>query len=311
MNSLVLKESIILDRLDFKILKQLIENCRESDRSIGSKIGLTGPAVKRRIEKMKDAGTISDFTLNIEPSTLGYFKIYVTIKGRKTKEIQKQVSLIGEPFLIIPCIGNITIYGIVAREDISEKIKILQKMLIDAQIITVYKTENPESNFSLTKTDLEILSILLEDPQAKIEKISQQASLSTKTVARALEKFHSSFEIQFTCICNPKKMNGRLPYSVAIKIDSNQNKTMKRLEREFSEHFLNTPFVSKNQIVLFMYNENIFEIDEIINKIQEIDNIEDVDLFMPKQFELPLKWAHKGMEKFRQSPKLHLGLQAN
>ena len=45
---------------------------------------------------------------------------------------------------------------------------------------------------------------------------------------------------------------------------------MKRLEKEFLEHFLNTPFVSKNQIVIFMYNENIFEIDEIINKIQEI-----------------------------------------
>ena len=86
---------------------------------------------------------------------------------------------------------------------------------------------------------------------------------------------------------------------------------MKKLEKEFSEYFLNTPFVSKNQIVLFMYNENIFEIDEIINKIQEIDNIKDVDLFMPKQFELPLKWAHKGMDMFRQSSKLHLGLHAN
>ncbi|MGH1521744.1 MAG: AsnC family transcriptional regulator [Nitrosopumilus sp.] len=307
----MVKKSIKLDKLDFKILKHLIENCRESDRAIGSKIGLTGPAVKRRIEKMKQSGTISEYTLNIEPSILGYFKIYVTIKGKKTKEIQKQVSLIGEPFLIIPCIGNVTIYGIVAREDISEKIETLQKMLTDSQIITVYKTENPESNFSLTKTDLEILSVLLEDPQVKIEKISEQANLSTKTIARALEKFHANFEIQFTCICNPKKMDGRLPYSVAIKIDCNQNKTIKKLEKEFSEYFLNTPFVSKNQIVLFMYNENIFEIDEIVNKIQEIDNIEDVDLFMPKQFVLPLKWAHKGIEQFRQSPKLHLELQAN
>ena len=91
--------------------------------------------------------------------------------------------------------------------------------MTDSQIITVYKTENPESNFSLTKTDLEILSILLEDPQVKIEKISEQVNLSTKTIARALEKFHANFEIQFTCICNPRKMDGRLPYSVAITID--------------------------------------------------------------------------------------------
>ena len=300
-----------LDKLDFKILKHLIENCRESDRFIGSKIGLTGPAVKRRVEKMRHVGTISNFALNIEPSILGYVKIYVTIKGRKTKEIQKQISLIGEPFLIIPCIGNITIYGIVAKEDVSEKIEILQKMLNDSQIITVYKTENQKSNFSLTKTDLEILSILLEDPQVKIETISEQTNLSTKTIARELEKFHANFEIQFTCICNPKKMDGYLPYSVAITIEDNQNEIMKRLEKEFSEHFLNIPFISKNQIVLFMYNKNIFEIDEIVNRIQDMNNIKDVDLFMPKQFELPLKWAYKKMNMLRQSPKLHLTLQTN
>lgn len=310
-NSLLRQITTRLDKLDFKILKHLIDNCRDSDRFIGSKIGLTGPAVKRRIEKMKHAGTILDFTLNIEPSILGYVKIYVIVKGKKTKEIQKQVSLIGEPFLIIPCVGNITIYGIVAKEDISEKIEILQKMLNDSQIITVYKTENQESNFSLTKTDLEILSILLEDPRIKIDAISEQTSLSTKTVARALEKFHVNIEIQFTCICNPRKMGGHIPYSVAITIDGNQNKTMKKLEKRFSEHFLNTPFVSKNQIVLFMYNEDIFEIDEIVNTIQEMGNIKDVDLFMPKQFELPLRWAHKGIDTLRRSPKLHLALQTS
>ncbi|MCH9657896.1 AsnC family transcriptional regulator [archaeon] len=302
----MVKKYTILDKLDFKILKHLIENCRDSDRFIGSKIGLTGPAVKRRIEKMKQKGTISNFTLNLEPSILGYVKAYVIIKGKKTGEIQKQVSLIGEPFLIIPCIGNVTIYGIVTKEDISEKIETLQKMLNNSQIITVYKTENQESDFSPTKTDLEILAILLEDPQIQIEKIAKQTGLSTKTIARALEKFHAHFEIQFTCICNPKKMDGHLPYSVAITINNNQNKTKRKLEKEFSEYFLNTPFVSKNQIVLFMYNENIFEIDEIVNKIHEMANIKNVDMFMPKQFELPLRWAHKRINSLRQSPKLHL-----
>ena len=302
----MVKKYSILDKLDFKILKHLIENCRDSDRFIGNQIGLTGPAVKRRIEKMRQKGTISDFTLNLEPSILGYVKVYVVVKGKKTKEIQKQVSLIGEPFLIIPCIGNVTIYGIVAKEDISEKIETLQKMLNDSQIITVYKTENQESDFSLTKTDLEILSVLLEEPQIKIEEIAKRTSLSTKTIARALEKFHARFETQFTCICNPKKMDGHLPYSVAITINSNQNKTKRKLEKEFSEYFLNTPFVSKNQIVLFMYNDNIFEIDEIVNKIHEMEDIENVDMFMPKQFELPLKWAHKEISILKQSSKLHL-----
>ena len=69
-----------LDKIDFKILKHLIENCRNSDRFIGDDIGLTGASIKRRIDKMRQIGTISDFTLNLEPSILGYEKVYVVIK---------------------------------------------------------------------------------------------------------------------------------------------------------------------------------------------------------------------------------------
>ena len=35
-----------------KILSILLDNCRESDRQIGKEIGITGNAVKNRIEKM-------------------------------------------------------------------------------------------------------------------------------------------------------------------------------------------------------------------------------------------------------------------
>lgn len=300
-----------LDKLDFKILKHLIENCRNSDQRIGKQVGLTGPAVKRRIRKMILGGTVTGFTLNIEPSVLGYFKTYVVIKGKNTGDVEKQISLIGETFMVIPCIGNITIYGIVTKEDISERIEILQKMMSGSQIITVYKTENQESTIMLTKTDIEIISILLEDPQITIEKISERTDISTKTVGRALEKFHSSFEIQFTCICNPKKMDQNIPFSVTVEVEGNQVRAIKRLESEFSERFLNKPFVSKNQIVLFMYSDSIFEIDETVNKIQDIKNIKSVDLFMPKRFSLPLKWAHRRIDTLRQSPKLHLTLQAN
>ena len=213
--------------------------------------------------------------------------------------------------MIIPCIGNVTIYGIVAKEDISEKVEILQKMMIGSKIIAIYKTENIASNFSLTKTDLEILSVLLEDPTARMEKIAEQTNLSTKTISRAMEKFHASFEIQFTCVCNPRKMDGRLPYSVVVTVGNNQNKMMAKLEKILAEYFLNTPFVSKNQIVLFMYSDNIFNIDETVNRIQDMDNIKDVELFIPKQFVFPLRWMHKEIETLRQSSKLHLVFQTN
>ncbi len=40
-----------LDEIDMKILSALLDNCRESDRRIGKKIGITGSATKNRIKK--------------------------------------------------------------------------------------------------------------------------------------------------------------------------------------------------------------------------------------------------------------------
>ncbi len=43
-----------MDKLDMKILNMLLDNCRESDRQIGKIIGISGGAVKSRIQKMID-----------------------------------------------------------------------------------------------------------------------------------------------------------------------------------------------------------------------------------------------------------------
>jgi DNA-binding Lrp family transcriptional regulator len=41
-----------------KILNLLLDNCRESDRQIGKNIGITGGAVKTRIQKLEKNGVI-------------------------------------------------------------------------------------------------------------------------------------------------------------------------------------------------------------------------------------------------------------
>ena len=62
-----------------KILAILTINCRTPDRQIGKKVGLSGVSVKSRITKMERVGVIQNFTMKIEPPSLGYGIIYLTI----------------------------------------------------------------------------------------------------------------------------------------------------------------------------------------------------------------------------------------
>ena len=71
-----------LDKNDMKILSRLLNNCRESDRQIGKQIGISGGAVKSRIEKMIKNGIIEYFALKIEPPVLGYGVLYIVVTGQ-------------------------------------------------------------------------------------------------------------------------------------------------------------------------------------------------------------------------------------
>src|SRR6476646_11116578 len=60
------------DELDRKIVAALIANARTSFAEIGAVVGLSATAVKRRVDRLREAGVITGFTATVEPSALGW-----------------------------------------------------------------------------------------------------------------------------------------------------------------------------------------------------------------------------------------------
>ena len=300
-----------MDILDLKILGSLLDNCRESDRQIGSKIGISGAAVKSRIKKLIQNGIIENFTLKIEPSVLGYNLIYIVTTGQNTDEILKQVELIGEPFFMVPCVGGITVCGIVVKENVQKKIEIMKNLMKEVRILSIFEAVNPGVRSDLIKTDLEIINQLVKNPRAKIDDLAKSAKLSTKTVARSLKKLQDDEAIQFTLIYNPAKFGRYIPFAVLAWIDGNLDEILSKLKKEFSSYFLQKPFVAKNQVVLFLYSNNIFELDNITQKVRNVKGVAVADLFIPKKVALPQQWIKDTIKSSKSSGKLHLMYQSN
>ncbi|MCA9813460.1 MAG: AsnC family transcriptional regulator, partial [Nitrosarchaeum sp.] len=105
-----------MDNLDIKILGKLLNNCRESDRQIGKELGISGGAVRARVQKMEDSKIIERFAVKVEPPVLGFGVLYFVVTGQNMDEILKQVSLVGDPFFVVPCVGGITVCSIVVRD---------------------------------------------------------------------------------------------------------------------------------------------------------------------------------------------------
>ena len=291
-----------MDNLDIKILSKLLNNCRESDRQIGKDLGISGGSVRVRIRKMEDAQIIESFTIKVDPPVLGLGVLYIVVSGQNIKEILEQISLVGKPFFVVPCVGGVTVCGIVVKGNLEEKIELANKLMKDVRVLSIFEAENPGFNSNLTKTDLEILEYLMKDPRQKIESISKKTNLSTKTVTRCIEKLNENEGIQFTLVYDPTKIKGFIPHAIIAWIEGDLKETLKKMEKEFSDSYLQIPFIAKNQIVLFMYSKDIYHMDDLTHKVRNIDNVKSADLFIPIKITFLHKWLELAISESKKSP---------
>ncbi|MEU2255088.1 MULTISPECIES: Lrp/AsnC family transcriptional regulator [Nocardia] len=61
-----------MDDTDRRILGHLLRSARASFQEIGSAVGLSAPAVKRRVDRMVASGQITGFTALVNPAALGW-----------------------------------------------------------------------------------------------------------------------------------------------------------------------------------------------------------------------------------------------
>ncbi len=76
-----------IDAVDQRIIALLVADARASYADIGTRVSLSAPAVKRRVDRLRSVGVIKGFTAVIEPAAVGwtteaFVELYCT--GRTT-----------------------------------------------------------------------------------------------------------------------------------------------------------------------------------------------------------------------------------
>lgn len=60
-----------IDEIDRRIIAELLEDGRLSLAELGERVSLSSPAVKRRVDRLRDSGIITGFTAIVDPAALG------------------------------------------------------------------------------------------------------------------------------------------------------------------------------------------------------------------------------------------------
>ena len=69
-----------MDTIDGRVIGCLLRNARATLAEIGAEVGLSAPAVKRRVDRLVASGAIRGFTALIDPDVLGW-QTAATVSG--------------------------------------------------------------------------------------------------------------------------------------------------------------------------------------------------------------------------------------
>ena len=273
-----------------RILGRILNNCRESNRQTGRALGVSGGAVGARVSRMVASGAIERFSLQVEPPVLGRGVFYIVVTGRDYDEIAGQVRLVGEPFLIVPCVGGVTVCGIVASDEVERGIELARGLMRDVRVLSMFEAGGEERGGRIAGTDLAVAGRLVDDPRRGAGGIAAELGLSARTVARSIKRLQGNGAVRFSAVYDPTRIEGYIPHVVVAWTEGAAGRALGRLNRRFGKSYLQTPFVARNHIVLFMYSRDIFELDNLTEAVRETSGVGSTDLFIPKRIVFPDGW---------------------
>jgi Lrp/AsnC family leucine-responsive transcriptional regulator len=98
--------SDLLDEVNIRLLEELQHDPRLTMTELGRRVGMSSPAVTERVPRMEEAGVITGYQLNIDPSALGLpISAYVRVRPNpgqlpKVAELAAQIPEVVECYRI-------------------------------------------------------------------------------------------------------------------------------------------------------------------------------------------------------------------
>jgi DNA-binding Lrp family transcriptional regulator len=96
---------VAFDELDKRIVAALVDDARATYAEVGAQVGLSAPAVKRRVDRLLATGAITGFSARVDPSALGWnTEAYVELFCRgRTSPGQIAAAVAKHPEVVAAC----------------------------------------------------------------------------------------------------------------------------------------------------------------------------------------------------------------
>ncbi|MEM9945987.1 MAG: Lrp/AsnC family transcriptional regulator [Cyanobacteria bacterium P01_D01_bin.36] len=95
--------NVSLDAVDVQLLRILHTDARTSIAELARALSMSAPSVSERLRRLKESGVIQSFTVEVDPSLLGYELAFYIRVSPLPGQLSKVVSVITEIQEIVEC----------------------------------------------------------------------------------------------------------------------------------------------------------------------------------------------------------------
>jgi len=135
--------------------------------------------------------------------------------------ILNRASLVGDVIVYVRHLEGTAGLVLYVRAGAEDKISTLNDLLKPASLESIFVSYRPLT-MRIHKSDFQIIKCLLSNSRMPIHDIAKEASLSTKTVTRRLEKMRENHILQFSILTNLTSIQqtGYIEFAALINLDT-------------------------------------------------------------------------------------------
>jgi DNA-binding Lrp family transcriptional regulator len=287
----------MLDNLDLQIIRLLAGDSRIRYRNIASAVGISTNATKERVHKIVSAGVIQSFEVLVNPVMFGYkieciLRVKNIDKSIKEQDLFRKISLLGDIFCYLKQLeGAAAIFVLFVRTGAERKIGIISDLIKPAEVESIFGAYK-QVNTKIQSSDLEIMKCLLSNPRMSIEDVAKETRLSTKAVARRLEKMIENHILQFTVVTDlsSTQLTGFIEFLVLIDVNAPYHQNIvQRIYNEMQDYILHplddlvqypinySISYEKELVIASFCCANISTVNLILRRLESYDGVKKVE----------------------------------
>jgi DNA-binding Lrp family transcriptional regulator len=278
-----------LDSVDIGILRALGENCRASYQEMGRNLGMTANAVKKRVNKLVESGTIHSFVayLSLAMADVEAYLAIVNTEGLKSEE-KVLNAIVEDPHVFSTgrlSDGTCIVFAEYKGSANEAQFEHFLQEIDDITGVEIHKLRSPRGKkVHFKPLHLRVLRCLIEDPRMPATEVANRTGLTPRRVRSIITELVEGGGLNFVARLNLNAGPGVIYYAQIIWNESKATHTEMEywLDKEFAGQYFDSHISASAPMMLSLFVVNHLRDAELLSrKISQGPMIESVKTIFP------------------------------